>query len=90
MADKNDGKDVFRFDILPAGWKQPVYKLHALMWFPYGFPLEEIRPYADESRISRLTIKREPQSRSFTLGIRGIPEDYSVRVEADLPDGYWD
>ena len=89
-ADRNSGRDVFNFDILPAGWKQPVYKLHALMWFPYGFPLEDIRPYVDESRVSRLTIKKEPQSRSYTLEIRGIPEDYSVRVEADLQDGYWD
>ena len=82
--------DVFSFNVLPEGWEQPVYKLHALMWFPYGFPLDDIRVYADESRVSRLTIKKEPQSRSFTIGIRGIPEDYSVRLEADLPDGFYE
>lgn len=90
QPDSSSERDVFSFDVLPAGWKQPVYKLHALMWFPYGFPLDNIRTYADESRIIRKTIKTEPQSRSFTLGIRGVPEDYSVRLEADLPDGYWE
>lgn len=88
--DSSKEKDTFSFDIIPAGWKQPVYKVHALMWFPYGFPLEDIRIYADESPGIKQTIKIEPQSRSYTLGLRGVPEDHSVRVEADLPDGYWE
>lgn len=87
--DGNQDKDIFSFDVLPEGWRQPVYKLHALMWFPYGFPLGDIRIDADESPEIKRTIKTEPQSRSFTLGLRGIPEDYSLRVEADLPEGYW-
>lgn len=88
--DTNEGRDVFSFNVLPEGWKQPVYKLHALMWFPYGFPLEDIQIYADESPDIKRTVKIEPQSRSFTLGLRGIPEDYSLRVGTDFPDGYWE
>lgn len=96
-ADGNNGKDVFSFDVLPAGWTKPIYKLHALMWFPYGFPLDGIQPYAGDTKLYngsipgvKVTVKIEPQSRSYTLGVRGIPEDYSIRVEADLPDGYWE
>lgn len=83
-------KDVFNFEVLPAGWNKPVYKLHALMWFPYGFPLEDIRPYIEGSSDVKVTVKIEPQSRSYTIGARRIPEDHIIRLEADLPDGYWD
>lgn len=89
-ADRNKGKDVFSFPVLPEGWTQPVYKVHALMWFPYGFPLDEIRYCAEESQVSRITVKIEPQSRSYTIGARGVPGDYRLRLEADLPEGYWE
>ena len=89
-ADSTQGKDVFSFDVFPEGWKQPVKKLHTLMWFPYGFPIEDIRPVADDTPDVRLTVKREPQSRSFTVGAGEIPKDFSLRLEADLPDGYWE
>ena len=65
-------------------------KLHALIWFPYGFPIDDISPYAAGSADVKLTVKREPQSRSDTIGGRRIPEDYSLRLEADLPAGYWE
>ena len=89
-ADQNQGKDVFSFDILPQGWKQPVYKVHALTWFPYGFPLDDIHCFSDGDPDVRLTVKIEKQSRSYTLGGRRIPADYDLRLEADLPDGYWE
>ena len=89
-ADRFEDRDAFTFDVIPAGWKQPVFKLHALIWFPYGFPIDDISPYAAGSADVKLTVKREPQSRSYTIGGRRIPEDYSLRLEADLPDGYWE
>lgn len=89
-ADGSADSDDFSFNIIPQGWKQPVYKVHVLMWFPYGFPLDGIRPYADEAPDVKVTVKREPQSRSFTIGVRGMPGEYDLRLEADLPDGYWE
>lgn len=89
-ADRIRGRDVFSFDVLPKGWKKPVFKVHALLWFPYGFPLDGIRCCSGEDPDVRLTVKIEKQSRSYTLGGRRIPEDYSLRLEADLPDGYWE
>ena len=89
-ADSYEDKDVFTFDVIPAGWKQPVNKLHALIWFPYGFPIDDIIPSSAGPADVILSVKREPQSRSYTIGGRRIPEDYSLRLEADLPAGYWE
>ena len=60
------------------------------MWFPYGFPLDDIHCFSDGDPDVRLTVKIEKQSRSYTLGGRRIPADYDLRLEADLPDGYWE
>ena len=89
-SDSRKDKDVFTFDVIPTGWNQPVKLLHALIWFPYGFPIDDISPYADGSADVILSVKREPQSRSYTIGGRRIPEDYCLRIETDLPDGYWE
>lgn len=88
-TDNNSGGDVFRFDVVPAAWNIPAEKLHALLWFPYGFPVGDIRPYAEGSQDVKLRIKTEPQSRSYTIGAGRIPGSFTLRLEADLPEGYW-
>jgi len=91
--DRDKEKDHFAFYVIDPEWKKPAAYVHALIAFPYGFPLEDIRctavingkPDSEE----RFDHKPEVSSRSYTVTGRGIPENYSYCIEADLPEGYW-
>ena len=92
--DQDREKDHFCFYVIHPEWEKPAAYVHALIAFPYGFPLEDI--------YSRATINGKPDNRdpfdhkpevssqSYTVTGREIPENYSYCLEADLPEGYWE
>ena len=93
FADRDPGRDILYFNVLQPQWKQPIAQMTSEITFPDDFPLEDVQFYSGQYGVqdseNRLSYSVSNISHSVTIESKSIPENYSIALKAELPDGYW-
>ena len=93
FAERNDEYDMFYYDALLPEWKVPIGKIDIKVSFPADFPWEDMQYYGGQFGIggknTKLKYKANEAAKTVEITGERIPENYSVTVKAQLPDGYW-
>ncbi len=93
-AERNSEYDIFYYNALLPDWKVPIGALSIKVTFPADFPWSDIQYYAGQFGVSsdttKLNYKADEASRTVTITGSKIPENYSITLKAQLPDGYWE
>lgn len=94
FEDLDTEKDMFYFNVLLPEWKQPITRLNIRVNFPEDFPWDDMHCYSGQFGVQETDNKinfREYRSSNYVV-ITGdrIPENFSVTLKAQLPEGYWE
>ena len=94
FADRDSNRDIFYYNVLLPQWKQPIAEMTASVSFPPDFPMPELVCYSGQFGVAdadnRITFTNNKSMRTVTIEGAHLPENYSVTLKAELPDGYWE
>lgn len=94
FADRDTSRDIFYYNVLLPQWKQPIAEMTASVSFPPDFPMPELVCYSGQFGVAdadnRITFTNNKSMRTVTIEGARLPENYSVTLRAELPDGYWE
>ena len=94
FADRDSSRDIFYYNVLLPQWKQPIAEMSASVSFPPDFPMPELVCYSGQFGVAdadnRITFTNNKSMRTVTIEGARLPENYSVTLKAELPDGYWE
>lgn len=93
-AERTEEYDIFFYDALLPEWKVPIGNLSIKVSFPDDFPWNDMKYYAGQFGVAtnsaKLAYKADPLTKTVTITGNKIPENFSVTLKAQLPDGYWE
>lgn len=93
FAERTEENDIFYYDALLPEWRVPIGEIAISVKFPRDFPWDDIQYYAGQfgmaKNTAKLNYKADEASRTVTITAEKIPENFSVTLKAQLPDGYW-
>ena len=92
--DLDSSKDMFYFDVLLPGWRQPIGKVSVNVMFPDDFPFDDMQCYAGQFGVqdvnSKITFRAQKKKHYVTVKGSMIPENFGITLKAQLPEGYWE
>ena len=92
--DRNEELDLFYYDALLPEWRVPISILSIYVEFPQDFPWDDMNYYAGQfgskSKVSDLVYIADKKNKTVRISGSRIPQNYSVTIKAQLPNGYWE
>ena len=92
--DHDESKDMFYFNVLLPEWKQPIGSLDIKVSFPEDFPWDDMHCYSGQFGVqekeNKINFKSRKSKHSVRITGEMIPENFSITLKAQLPDGYWE
>lgn len=94
FAERTDENDMFYYDALLPDWRVPIANLSIKVEFPADFPWEGMQYYAGRfgvaNQSTKLNYNADAKNRVVTISGQRIPENFSVTLKEELPNGYWE
>lgn len=92
-AERQEDYDMLFYDVLLPEWRVPISKFSAKIYFPSDFPWDDLQYYAGQFGVSGATNKinytLDQKAKTVVIAGERIPENYSITLKAQLPQGYW-
>lgn len=91
--DLDSAKDMFYFNAMLPQWMQPVGKVTVNVSFPEDFPFDDMQCYSGQFGVqdvnSKIKFTTDDDAHKVTVTGSMIPENFSITLKAQLPEGYW-